>query len=67
MKFFLTLFFILSVSFSFGQKKEIKKAIMKPIEAIMKIIEDVKNGIMGVINAIKDGIMSIIEAIKKII
>ena len=27
MKFFLTLFFILSVSFSFGQKKEIKKAI----------------------------------------
>ena len=27
MKFFLTLFFILSTSFSFGQKKEIKKAI----------------------------------------
>ena len=27
MKFFLTLFFILSISFSFGQKKEIKKAI----------------------------------------
>ncbi len=51
----------------FNIGKEIKKAIMKPIEAIMKIIEDVKNGIMGVINAIKDGIMSIIEAIKKII
>ena len=51
----------------FNIGKEIKKAIMKPIEAIMKIIEDVKNGIMNVINAIKDGIMSIIEAIKKII
>ena len=51
----------------FNIGKEIKKAIMKPIEAIIKIIEDVKNGIMGVINAIKNGIMSIIEAIKKIV
>jgi hypothetical protein len=51
----------------FNIGKQIKKAIMKPIEAIIKIIEDVKNGIMGVINAIKNGIMSIIEAIKKIV
>lgn len=51
----------------FNIGKEINKAIMKPIQAIMKIIEDVKNGIMNVINAIKDGIMSIIEAIQKII